>query len=99
MEYVSNQLFFYTISSILAVISAVLGYWIKEINGIGNSLDQHKEKDEQQFSNYRLEVLNMHRSMEKHFEERNNTLEKSIVQIHEHMKYVKDSIDDLKRSK
>ena len=96
MEYVSNQMFFYTISSIVAITSAVVGYWIKEINGIGNSLDQHKEKDEIQFSNYRLEVLNMHRAMESHFTDRNNTLEKSLVQMHEHIKYVKNSIDELK---
>jgi hypothetical protein len=96
MEYVSNQLFFYTISSMIAITGAVVGYWIKEIKGVGESLDKHKENDEKQFSDYRLEVLNMHQSMERHFTERNNTLEKSIVQMHEHIKYVKTSIDELK---
>ena len=89
-------MFFYTVSSIVAITSAVVGYWIKEIKGVENSLDEYKDKGEQQFSNYRLEVLNMHRAMENHFTDRNNTLEKSLVQMHEHMKYVKNSIDELK---
>jgi len=99
MEYVSNQMFFYTISSIVAITGTVIGYWIREISGIGKSLDTHRENDERQFSDYRLEVLKMHQAMEKHFSDKNNNLEKSIIQIHEHMKYVKNSIDEMKRSK
>lgn len=91
-------MFFYTISSMVAIIGTVIGYWIKEVKGLGKSFNEHKERDEREFANYRLEVLKMHQAMERHFTDKNNLMEKSIVQIHEHMKYVKDSIDELKGS-
>lgn len=96
MEYVTNQMFFYTISSMVAITGAVIGYWAKEIKGISNSFDRHKQEDDKQFAEYRLEVLKMHQAMERHFTDKNNLLEKSIVQIHEHLKYVKDGLDEIK---
>lgn len=99
MEYVSNQMFFYTISSMIAITSAVIGYWIKEIKGVSRSFDKHKKEDEKQFADYRMEVLKMHQAMERHFTDKNNLLEKSIVQIHEHLKYVKESVDEIKTKK
>lgn len=96
MEYVTNQTFFYTVSSVVAITGAVIGYWVKEIKGVSRSFDRHLQEDEKQFAEYRLEVLKMHQAMERHFTDKNNLLEKSIVQIHEHLKYVKDSVDEIK---
>ena len=97
MEYVTFNLYFWSMGAIVSVVSAVVGYWIKEVKGIGRAFDQHRERDEREFANYRLEVLKMHQSMERHFSDKNNNLEKSIVQIHEHLQYVKQSIDEIKQ--
>jgi len=92
MEYVSLQLFFWVIGAMVAVSSALIGYWIKEIRGIGNSLDAHKTDDEKEFYKGQRENDGEHARLEQLIHLKTSVIEQSFAKMETKLDFIVDSI-------
>ena len=52
MEYVTTNLYFWSMGAMIGIVSTIVGYWVKEVKGLGKSLDDHNTNNGIRFLKY-----------------------------------------------
>jgi hypothetical protein len=92
MEYVTMELFFWVVGALVAIVSALIGYWIKEIKGIGKSLDKHEKEDETEF--YKAQRYNdsEHARIEALLHEKTGIIENAFAKMETKLDFIVENI-------
>lgn len=94
---VTHQTFFWIIGAIISLNTLIVGYWIKEIKGVGRALDKHKEDDEKEFNNAQRVNDRDHADIKALIYKEINDVTRDVIQINTKLDYVTDFIKEIKK--
>lgn len=91
-NYVTYNIFFWAIGGGVAVVSALVGYWINQIKSVDVRLEKHRENDAKEFADYKLQNQKITSDLQRYVDQKNGEMEKVIVKINENMQYTADAV-------
>jgi len=95
MEYVTLELFFWVIGATVAIVSGIVGYWIKEIRGIGKSLDGHEKDDEKEFYKSQRDNDAEHARLEALINQKTSIIEQAFAKMETKLDFIVENIKKL----